>query len=93
MIEKLSGYATRNSMSIKEFTALLGKVDDLTYKLGSLKKEKDSAKKIFEEKLLEIDKKIRELQKVCPHESTHYCPDASGNNDSHTYCDICDKEV
>ena len=93
MIEQLGVYAAKKELSVKDFTALLGRVDDLTVKLARLKQEKDNAKKAFEEKLIEIDKKTKELQKTCLHESTNYCPDASGNNDSHTYCNLCDKEV
>ena len=36
---------------------------------------------------------LEEIQSKCLHESTTYYPDASGNNDSSTICDICGKEL
>lgn len=36
---------------------------------------------------------IRDIQKTCLHQLTTYYPDASGNNDSSTVCDICGKEL
>ncbi len=41
----------------------------------------------------ELQRKRAEFRKGCPHPSTTYYPDASGNNDSHTECDICGAEV
>ena len=42
-------------------------------------------------------KKLREelwvIQKQCPHNSTHYEPDPSGNNDSSMECLVCGKEA
>lgn len=40
-----------------------------------------------------IRSRISELRKSCGHEDTTYYPDASGNNDSYTECNICGSEV
>ena len=40
-----------------------------------------------------INQQLRELKQECKHEVTKYYPDASGNNDSSTVCQICDKEL
>lgn len=33
------------------------------------------------------------IRENCKHQSTKYYPDASGNNDSCTICDICGEEI
>ena len=38
------------------------------------------------------DKKLRELNNICPHYSLTYHPDPSGNNDSYYRCSICGLE-
>ncbi len=41
----------------------------------------------------ELKKHKTEIQAKCNHYSTTYYPDASGNNDSYTECDVCGKEL
>ena len=36
---------------------------------------------------------LKKLQKTCPHTNTQYEPDASGNNDSYTWCRLCGKTL
>lgn len=34
-----------------------------------------------------------DLQSRCPHHETTFYPDPSGNNDSKTVCDVCEKSL
>ena len=47
----------------------------------------------YKNKKAEIKKEEYLFQDKCEHEVTKYYPDPSGNNDSHTDCLICGKEV
>lgn len=44
-----------------------------------------------EKELNEVEDSIQELQERCPHYEITYFPDASGNNDSSSRCDTCEK--
>lgn len=66
------------------------KVYEDIYKIEEAKLE--LANKTLQE-TAELDAQIGRIQSTCNHLSTTYYPDASGNNDSSTVCDLCGKEV
>ena len=43
----------------------------------------------YKKELSRLDEKLKLFRKTCNHENTKYVPDASGNNDSYTICEIC----
>ena len=45
----------------------------------------------YQTKLDHVKKSLKALQNSCKHEHTKYEPDASGNNDSYTWCRDCGK--
>lgn len=51
------------------------------------------AQKQYEATKQQLQSQLKACQKDCPHFLTTYYPDASGNNDSWTECDICGAEV
>ena len=53
----------------------------------------DKKEKEFNLYKQQYKKNIIEIQSKCKHQLTKYVPDASGNNDSYTYCEICGKEL
>ncbi len=63
------------------------------YAVSSAKEEKEKERHKYESNLRAIDNKISILREGCLHFQTTYYPDPSGNNDSHTECDICGKEL
>lgn len=48
---------------------------------------------IYKQETEQMNQNIRSIQFSCNHELTTYYPDPSGNNDSHTECDICGLEI
>jgi hypothetical protein len=61
--------------------------------LKMLDRAEQEAIDAHEAKLREIYGRRQHIQCACTHPSTTYHPDASGNNDSHTECDICGVEI
>lgn len=61
----------------------------LRMRAKALQMEEMSAKKEHHIRMKAIQEKWRELKSECPHLETTYYPDASGNNDSETTCNIC----
>ena len=68
--------------------------------LRQLAKELDIAEKAihhveveYEAKKEIAQKRLVELQEMCPHPEVKRIPDASGNNDSYDECRFCKKEL
>lgn len=53
----------------------------------------DKLKVDFEKRKLVLNELLRTFQDKCPHKSTQYYPDPSGNHDSCTQCNICGKDL
>lgn len=58
-----------------------------------LQKEEESIRARCEKELSDIQCNLCQIQESCTHPCTTYHPDASGNNDSMTECDICGVEL
>lgn len=65
----------------------------LRIKAVDLQKQLTEENNRHKKELKTIDDKWAELEKECPHHETTFYPDASGNNDSETLCDICGKTL
>jgi len=61
--------------------------------ITSYKKDVDKEKQRHEKTTKELRQQMWDIQKECPHYETTYHADPSGNNDSETICNWCDKEV
>ncbi len=61
--------------------------------LRQLYHQEEKAKQECNEKLGKIRTERYRLQEKCQHLAKTFHPDASGNNDSETICDICGKEL
>lgn len=55
--------------------------------------EMNKAQEDFEAKKNELRDRLVLFQSSCKHAKTTYYPDPSGNNDSFTSCDLCDKVI
>lgn len=72
------------TLSGTEKRYIVGVVEDLKHQIRKAEQHYKKRKEYLETKIVEI-------QNRCTHEHTEYFPDASGNNDSSTYCIICQK--
>ena len=70
---------------IEEMDRLEGIVEGISQALRAMER----AKKEYDKVCIVENGKIDHLQKSCDHYDTTYHPDASGNNDSCTVCNIC----
>lgn len=62
-------------------------------RLAAIERDRAKALVAHADILSNLDSKEKDVQKFCTHPSTTYHPDASGNNDSMTTCDICGVEL
>lgn len=81
--QMLSEYIAERFEEVKDTQGRLNK-------LGQERKEEEDKHRLA---IAKLDKEVRDVQASCTHPLTTYHPDASGNNDSHTECNICDLEV
>ncbi len=56
-------------------------------------KEKQDARKRYDETVAQIDVQLGTLRKKCTHEETQYYGDPAGGNDSYTECLICGASI
>lgn len=72
---------------------LAKKAKDLVYRIRAeserLRLAKIETQKIYNQKMKDIEFALSQLKFKCPHITTKYYPDASGNNDSYTKCEDC----
>jgi hypothetical protein len=68
-------------------------VRDTQQQLDKLAQERCEIEKEHKSKLANIDAVVRRVQTNCTHPLTTFHPDVSGNNDSHTDCDVCGLEL
>ena len=61
--------------------------------IAKIEKSLEAAKKVYEIAKSECDQHVVDTQNRCDHVISTFYPDASGNNDAHTDCDICGKEL
>ena len=52
-----------------------------------------AARAEYKRKEAELVQRLRMFQAGCNHAASTYHPDPSGNNDSYTICDLCNKEL
>lgn len=69
------------------------KLRNIATGIQQLKRELKVLETVYDEQKTELRKKIVALQEQCPHPKSTYYPDASGNNDSWSECELCGKEV
>ena len=69
----------------------LGEIRIIKSSVASVERQKHELRDRYETVLQELNKEITEIRNECPHISTTYHPDASGNNDSITECNHCGK--
>jgi len=71
----------------------LAKAEKILSERRSIKRIHDE----MEEKVAKYKAQIRKMESEmyfnCSHMATTYYPDASGNNDSETICDLCELEI
>ena len=77
----------------KYFAQRYEDVQRVERKRYSLEKELLRIKEELKQRQNNVQRELRQLQSDCKHECTTFHPDASGNNDSFTNCDICGDEV
>lgn len=82
------------SVSLSEYIAKrIKEIQSVEHKIYSLQTDARKIEEEYLEKLKENRSKISEVRKLCKHELTTRHPDASGNNDSWTSCNLCGEEV
>ncbi len=65
--------------------------EDIIDNIDSVEHTISKAKNRWEVELMACEQERAKIQKTCLHLITQFFPDASGNNDSFTQCDICHK--
>lgn len=70
----------------------LGKINTTKQKLRTIEQKKRYAKEAYDGLLKDFAKELAEAQKSCKHLSTTYHA-GSGNNDSETRCNHCEKTL
>ena len=68
-------------------------VRDTQWQMNKFGQEEQEVEGEYKQKLAAIAAARSRVRESCTHPLTTYHPDASGNNDSHTECDICGVEV
>jgi hypothetical protein len=71
----------------------LERVQRVQLDLASHRQLIDKAREDHDRRVAGIEKDIARLRAYCPHYTTTYHPDPSGNNDSWRECDACGKEL
>lgn len=69
----------------------LGEISGIKRSVSFVEKRKREERDRHESEMKKLDEKLAVIQKECPHISTTYHPDASGNNDSNVECNHCGK--
>ena len=85
--------AGQDEKSVEYIYQSLKAVEDISLKIKSLDREICAENVRYEQKIKDIKATISEIQSKCPHWTTNYYPDPSGNNDSYTVCKICNKTL
>jgi hypothetical protein len=71
----------------------LERVQGIRQDLAAFRLALEKAEDDHQKRVLAIHEKIVRKREVCPHYTTTYHPDPSGNNDSWRECDICGKDL
>lgn len=65
----------------------------VVYAVQELYDAREAEENRHEEELERIANELKSIRSRCSHPLTDYFPDASGNNDSMTKCQICDDTI
>lgn len=76
-----------------EVYAALKTLDQVKSSIAVVRAEAIRATDQYEKTMKIVKQRIAEIEKGCPHYSTSYEGDPSGNNDSQTTCDTCGAEL
>jgi hypothetical protein len=80
-------------MNDKELvTKMQSYVKGIRNELTVIEKARQRIERQHETTLKMLDEDLAAVRTKCPHLETTYHPDASGNNDSWSECDLCGKE-
>lgn len=93
LLQKLAASAGF-TLSIKEATEMANHFNGLLtiqQRLAELDTAEEQELTRHHTKIGDIAAARHALQAQCSHPETKYVPDASGNNDSYYYCEICSK--
>ena len=71
----------------------LGEVRSIKSSVAAIKKRMLQERNKHEATMQSLNKDLAAIRNECPHISTTYHPDASGNNDSITECNHCGKQA
>ena len=71
----------------------LGEIRSIKNSVASIEIQKSKENDRHEATMRSLDVDLARFRKNCPHISTTYHPDASGNNDSITECNHCGKQA
>ena len=66
---------------------------DIKNSVQEIERKLSAESKRHEKRAKKLNDELWAIQKQCPHNSTHYEPDPSGNNDSTMECLICGREA
>lgn len=66
---------------------------DTQIQLNKIRDEYESLSEKYHTDIQVLQEKVNDIVKACPHESTEYHPDPSGNNDSWSECLVCGKTL
>jgi hypothetical protein len=87
-------HSNGSDLPLAEYMAnRIKEVQSTRWQYENLQNKQYKIKTDYQNALSECGKELFEIQKKCKHELTIYHADASGNNDSWTSCEICEKEV
>ncbi len=84
-----NGNLTTNGQII----AKIKEIESTKLKMRMMEAKENNLQVDFDEDKQKLQKEKLLIQKECKHYSKTYYPDASGNNDSYTECDVCGKRI
>lgn len=85
--------AVLKSVPMEKVYETLRQLDAIGRSIAEARSTLRQAETGFEAAREEFKMRLKSMQANCPHYSTTYQGDPSGNNDSHTVCNTCGKEV
>lgn len=90
VVEKICGM---DHLSGKERTERLGCCEKIASQIARVQRAIQIAEEEHAATMKKFDGEIEAIRVGCRHEFTKYFPDASGNNDSFSECQVCGAEV
>lgn len=82
----------QNAELIKKIDEQIHFYETLNKEVSKLWNKKHELATKYTEQLIEIDKKLTEIQAGCNHPDTYYQADPAGGSDSGYKCNVCGKE-